>query len=354
MKKLIKIAFILPSLKNLGPIIVVKDIVDGLLKHENVSVTVFYFDNFKHDILSFDVDCIRINFFHKNDFSDFDIVHSHGLRPDIYTFFNKTCGVIMSTQHNIIFEEYIINNSYIRSKLVEKIWTFSLLNKRKIVAIGETAKKYYESFFYSKGKVINIPNGRTLIQKDRVPIEDLKLIENFKKDYICIGTCTRVIKRKGHKQIIQSLVQLKEFCFVLIGDGEDLKELQQLANQLNVQDRCLFLGYRKNAIAYLKLFDIFSQTSYSESISIALLEAAAAKKAIICSDIPVNRDVFSDDEVAFFALDDIESLVYSIRKLFINKHEYESKVFKKYQQEYTSEKMVERYYELYTSLINEI
>lgn len=140
----------------------------------------------------------------------------------------------------------------------------------------------------------------------------------------------------------------------MVGDGEYLTELQTLANQLNVQDRCLFLGYRKNAIAYLKLFDIFSQTSYSESISIALLEAAAAKKAIICSDIPVNRDVFSEDEVAFFTLDNIESLVYSIRMLFLNIREYESKVFKKYQQVYTSEKMVERYYELYTSLKNEI
>lgn len=349
-----KIAFLLPSLRNLGPVIVVKDIVDGLLKRENVSVTIFYFDDFKEDLLNFDVECIKISFFKKTDFNDFDIIHSHGLRPDIYTFFNQTCRLTISTQHNIIYEEYIINNSYVKSKLIEKMWTFSLLNKRKIVAIGETAKKYYENFFDSNDKVINIPNGRTLIQKDRVPKEDLELIENFKKDYISIGTCTRVIRRKGHKQIIQSLVELKEFCFVLVGDGEDLKELQQLANQLNVQDRCLFLGYRKNAIAYLKFFDIFSQTSYSESISIALLEAAAEKKAIICSDIPVNRDVFFDGEVAFFTLDNIESLVCSIRKLFLNKHEYESKVFEKYQQEYTSEKMVERYYELYTSLINGI
>lgn len=354
MKKVIKIAFLLPSLKNLGPIIVVKDIVDGLLKNKNLSVTVFYFDDIKEDVLSFAVNCIKIDFLRKHDFSDFDIIHSHGLRPDIYTFFNKTCKLTVSTQHNIVFEEYIINNSYMKSKLIEGIWTFSLLNKTKIVAIGETARKYYENFYYCRTKVINIPNGRNLVSIGGVPEEDLRLIQNFKKNYICIGTCTRAIKRKGHKQIIQSLVELKEFCFVLIGDGDYLKELQKLANQLNVQDRCLFLGYRKNATAYLELFDIFSQTSYSESISIALLEAAAAKKAIICSNIPVNRDVFSNDEVAFFALDNIESLVYSIRRLVSNKNDYESKVFKKYQKEYTSEKMAERYYKLYTSLINEV
>lgn len=177
-----KIAFLLPSLKNLGPIIVVKDIVDGLLKNKNVSVTIFYFDDFKEDILDFDVDCIKINFFQKHDFSEFDIVHSHGLRPDIYTFFNKTCEITISTQHNIVFEEYIVNNSYIKSKIIEKIWVYSLLNKSKIVAIGETAKKYYENFFYSNSKVINIPNGRTLTPKDEVPGEDLRLIQNLKKN----------------------------------------------------------------------------------------------------------------------------------------------------------------------------
>jgi len=349
-----KIAFITPSLRNLGPVIVLHDLVRLLKEIKGVEIKIFYFDFFQNDILDFDVECERVSFFSRCDFSSFDIVHSHGLRPDIYTFFNKTCKITISTQHNIIFEEYIVNNSYIKSKFVEKLWLFSLLNKNTVVAIGETAKAYYKSFFSFNNKVINIPNGRTLLQADEIPEEDLKLITKFIKDYVCIGTCTRVIKRKGHKQIIQSLVELKEFCFVLIGDGEYLNELQQLADQLNVTDRCLFLGYRKNATAYLKLFDIFSQSSYSESISIALLEAAAAKKAIICSDIPVNRDVFSDDEVAFFILDNIKSLTSAIKNLSHNKYKYENKVFERYQQEYTSEKMVERYYELYKSLIYEV
>lgn len=349
-----RIAFIIPSLRNLGPIIVLHDIVRLLKEKNDIEIKIFYFDFFKNDILDFDVKCERISFFDRVDFSKFDIVHSHGLRPDFYTFFNKTCRVTISTQHNIIFEEYIINNSYIKAKCIEQIWLFSLLNKNKIVAIGETAKAYYKSFFSYKNKVINIPNGRTLLQLAEIPDDDLKLIAKFKKNYICIGTCTRVIKLKGHKQIIQSLVELRNFCFILIGDGEYLNELQQLADQLNVRDRCLFLGYRQNATAYLKLFDIFSQTSYSESISIALLEAAAAKKAIICSDIPVNRDIFSDDEVAFFTLDNIPSLTGAIEDLYLNKSNFENKVFEKYQQEYTSEKMVKRYYELYKSLIYEI
>lgn len=349
-----KVAFIIPSLKNLGPIIVVQNIVSLLSKRKGVEIKIFYFDFFEADILSFDVDSEKINFFKKYDFSGFDIVHTHGFRPDLYTFFNKSCVKNVSTQHNIVFEEYIINNSYFKSKIIEKLWISCLKNKDKVVAIGETASGYYKKFFSVKNKVLNIPNGRSIPYNNVISEADLNLITKFKKKYICIGTCTRVIKLKGHKQVIQALVELKHFCFILVGDGGYLDELKKLACELGVNERCLFLGYRNNATAYLSQFDIFSQTSYTESISIALLEAAAAHKAIVCSDIPPNRDVFSEDEVAFFTPNNISSLVSALKNVALDIPKYEIKVFERYQKDYTSEIMVEKYYCLYKSLIDEV
>ncbi|MDO3666195.1 glycosyltransferase family 4 protein [Acinetobacter higginsii] len=348
-----KIAFIIPSLRNLGPIIVVENIIHLLSKKNDIEITVFYFDHFESDILNFEVTCKKISFFKNYDFSGYDVIHTHGLRPDIYTFFNRSCKYHISTQHNIIFDEYIINNSYIKAKLIEKLWVLSLKNKNKVVAIGETARKYYQKFFVDKEKVLNIPNGRSICKSGNISEVDLRLIKSFKKDYICIGTCTRAIKLKGHKQIIQALVEMKNFCFILVGEGDYLDELKSLACELGVVDRCLFLGYRKNATDYLSQFDIFSQTSYTESISIALLEAAAAKKAIVCSDIPVNRDVFLENEVSFFIPDDIPSLISAIKNIALDISKYENNVFNKYQKEYTSEIMSERYYDLYKSIIYE-
>lgn len=354
MKKKLKIAFLLPSLRNLGPIIVVHDIIRLLSQRDDIELKVFYFDFFEQNVLKFNVECEKIYFFKKYDFSYFDIIHSHGLRPDLYTYFNKSCKNKISTQHNIIFDEYITSNSYLKSKIIEKIWTFSLGNKDKIISIGETAQRYYQNFHFSEGTVVNIPNGRSLFHGVGISSSDLDLISSFRKNYICIGTCTRVIKLKGHKQIIQALVDLKNFCFILVGDGDYLKELKKLACELNVSERCLFLGYRKNATDYLKLFDIFTQTSYAESISIALLEAAAARKAIVCSDIPVNRDIFSEEEVAFFSPNNISSLISAIQMVSSDIPKYESNVFEKYKNEFTSEIMAKNYYNLYKSLMYEI
>ncbi len=350
-----KVAFIIPSLRNLGPIIVVHDIVTLLLQgNDNIEIEIFYFDFFERDILDFKVQCQKISFYKKYDFSSFDIVHTHGLRPDLYSFFNTSCKCNVSTQHNVIFDEYIVNNSYLKSKFVEALWIFSLKNKNKVIAIGESARKYYQKFFFSKTKVLSIPNGRSISQDSISSEVDLALIAEFKKKYICIGTCTRVIKLKGHKQVIQALVELENFCFILVGDGDYLNELRTLACELGVNERCLFLGYRKNSTSYLREFDIFSQTSYTESISIALLEAAAARKAIVCSDIPANRDVFSEDEVVFFTPHDIPSLISAIKNIALNMPKYENNVFVRYQKDYTSETMVEKYYNLYKSLIHEV
>ncbi|CAM3039911.1 glycosyltransferase family 4 protein [Acinetobacter celticus] len=347
-----KIAFLLPSLRNLGPIIVVKDIVDRLSCKTGVSIDIFYFDDSNDDILKFNANCIKMDFFKKYDFEEYDVLHSHGIRPDLYTRLHNIKCFLISTQHNIIFEEFRISNSYMKSKLIEKIWFFGLRNKDIIVAIGNTAEKYYKDSLSVKN-IINIPNGRDLNIKECVNDDDVLLIKEMKEKYICIGTCTRVIKRKGHEQIIKALPSLTNYCFILVGDGDYLMYLKKLAEDLGVSKRCLFLGYRSNAMAYLEYFDIFSQTSYAESISIALLEAASANKAIVCTDIPVNRDVFNDKEVAYFQPNNIKNLISAITNLSEKSDEFSKNAYEKYLFNYTQEIMADNYYNLYKSVFYE-
>src|SRR6185436_2262196 len=100
-----KIAYILTKLANQGPVIVAKDIIENI--KENVDlIDVYYFD----DVSEVDFDCniYRIGLFDKIDFSKYDIVHSHMLRPDFYVWFhrkksnNKT--IFISTLHQNIYD----------------------------------------------------------------------------------------------------------------------------------------------------------------------------------------------------------------------------------------------------------
>lgn len=86
-----RIAYILSSLANSGPIIVAYDLVQLMIRNGH-SVEVFYFDD-KTD-LDFPCATHRINMKSRFPFSGgFDMIHCHGLRPDIFMLLRKPLGV---------------------------------------------------------------------------------------------------------------------------------------------------------------------------------------------------------------------------------------------------------------------
>ena len=93
-----------------------------------------------------------------------------------------------------------------------------------------------------------------------------------------------------------------------MGDGKERQPLQELAQTLGVADRVLFVGRKPAGFRFLQLADIFVMPSYSEGFPLAMLEAASMQKAIVCSDIPVFREIFSEQEIVTFELDNTNSL----------------------------------------------
>ena len=79
-----KIAYILPSLINKGPIIVVQNLVNEQYKRK-YDVEVYYFDD-KFGV-QFDCPTIKLNPQKPpKNFDKYDIIHSHGYRPDKFLF----------------------------------------------------------------------------------------------------------------------------------------------------------------------------------------------------------------------------------------------------------------------------
>ena len=70
-----KIAFIIPSLINEGPVIVTKDIIEGLINKVDL-IDVYYFDE-RENAISFPCNTYKISFFEKIDFNKYDVVHTH-------------------------------------------------------------------------------------------------------------------------------------------------------------------------------------------------------------------------------------------------------------------------------------
>ena len=99
------------------------------------------------------------------------------------------------------------------------------------------------------------------------------------------------------------------------GEVADRDRLRQLAEQLGVADRCHFYGYRANPWPIAKASDVFVFPSRSEGFGLGAIEAASLGLPLLCSDIPVFRELFSDREATFFELDNIDDMARKLSQV---------------------------------------
>jgi glycosyltransferase involved in cell wall biosynthesis len=343
-----KIAVILPSLINKAPIQVAKDIVDELNLHGYL-VDIYYFKDIVE--VDFKNKTKKISFFKKIDFNNYDIIHSHTFVPDLYIWLNKRHikTTFISTLHNEIDKILIDLKGKLLSKLYTRIWINCLKSFSKVVCLSNYAETQLKDKF-NFNNTTHIYNGRC-VSMGKINNDDSAIFSRLKSKYVILGVVANLSKIKGIEQILDSLTLLDDYALVVIGEGSERINLEERVDRLNLNDRCVFLGYRPNAHLYMQLFDVYIMSSRSEGFPLVLIEAAQYSKAIVCSDLPMFKEFFDDKEIEFFILDDIESLRMAIKKAFNNRNKFSVNVHMKYNKNYTSEIMGKKYINLFNSII---
>ena len=104
-----------------------------------------------------------------------------------------------------------------------------------------------------------------------------------KKYLISIG---RLTKQKNFKFLISNFKKiLKKYNFlelVILGEGEEKKSLNKLAQKLKISNSVHFLGNKKNIYPYLKKSLFFVLTSEWEDPGFVIIEAMYSKKIVFC------------------------------------------------------------------------
>jgi glycosyltransferase involved in cell wall biosynthesis len=102
---------------------------------------------------------------------------------------------------------------------------------------------------------------------------------------------------KGHKELFTAMAQLKGRypCHaLLVGGGRREGEVRQLAESLGLAGEVHFLGWRRDVPDLLAAMDILVLPSYSEGVSLALLEAMAAGLPVIATAVGGTPEVVTD------------------------------------------------------------
>lgn len=122
-------------------------------------------------------------------------------------------------------------------------------------------------------------------------------------DAFVVGWFGRMTAVKQTDDLIATLRTLREqgvdALLLLVGDGDDRERLEELAHELGVARHCLFLGYQQDVAAWFAVSDAVVLTSASEGTPATLIEALAAGRPVVATNVGGVSDVVDDGETGF-------------------------------------------------------
>lgn len=138
-----------------------------------------------------------------------------------------------------------------------------------------------------------------------------------------ILTVGRLTHQKGIDYAINIAARLKvsgvNFCWYVIGEGEDRNLLEKMIKEKNVSDCFVLLGLKMNPYPFIKTCDIYAQPSRWEAYCIAVAEARAFCKPIICTDFVGAKEQLHNGETGVIVpLDDMNAFYEKLRQLIGN------------------------------------
>lgn len=163
-------------------------------------------------------------------------------------------------------------------KILIKFFTWiTILFAHKTICVSEKTKKDVEKWPFIKNKLVVIHNGT------------LKFDLAQRKDKaFTIGTIAELHKIKGLDILLTAWSKFVKRCqvkLVIIGEGEEKENLENMAKNIGISDSVIFKGFVDDARSLLSSFDIFCMPSRSEAMPYALLEAGLAGLPVIATSV---------------------------------------------------------------------
>lgn len=200
------------------------------------------------------------------------------------------------TYHGHVFHSYygaFKTNIFL---FIEK--TLARIATDKIVVIsGQQFEEIHQKFGVgSKEQFEIIPLGLDLeiFQKSEEKRNILREEIGAKDDEILVGLVGRLTEIKNIALLLKvaklyesdrKSAEVPKLKFVIIGDGNLRKDLENEAAELNLGETVKFLGNRNDTDIFYAGLDIVALTSLNEGTPLSLIEAMANKKAVISTSV---------------------------------------------------------------------
>ena len=215
-----------------------------------------------------------------------DILHCFGY-PPIY--FGIFLGRLAGAKKIIVA---------VQDRDVWKKWRHILLDKLirpfvdLYIADGKGARKFaITKQAIASEKIITIYDGADIDAfKFKKTKDKIRTEFGISKIVPVIGVICRLDdKKKGVSYFIKAapfiLKNYPDAMFLIVGDGKDRQDLEELSFKHNIANKIIFAGFRKDVIEVLNAIDILVIPSIWESVPKILIDAMALGKTIVSTNV---------------------------------------------------------------------
>ena len=234
-----------------------------------------------------------------------DIVHTHtakaGTLGRIASIFAGV-PVKIHTFHGNIFQGYF-NRFYVKLFIfIERALAYFTTF---IVAISEEQKREIcQRYKIAKpNKVKVIPLGLELEKLFSIGSHNglLRNELNIEDEVTMVGIIGRIVPVKNHKMFLAVIKRLSSNLsnktktkYLIVGDGEERNALEHRTRNLGLNGDVIFCGWREDLANVYSDLDIVALTSMNEGTPVSLIEALAAGRSVVATDVGGVADVVED------------------------------------------------------------
>jgi glycosyltransferase involved in cell wall biosynthesis len=247
-----------------------------------------------------------------------DIVHTHASKAGtLGRLAAHSCGVpiIVHTFHGHVFHSYF---GKVQTTFYKNIERFLAKKSTAIIAISDKQKEELTNIhkICPSDKVTVIPLGFDLSKFHENSAEKRAAFRtkyNIENDEIVIAIIGRLVPVKNHALFLEAIKIVsekttKKIRAFIIGDGEDRLVIENKANQLNIpfvdatqtnkKALLTFTSWIKEIDTALAGSDIIALTSFNEGTPVSLIEAQAANKPIVTTNVGGIENVVKSNDTA--------------------------------------------------------
>lgn len=248
-----------------------------------------------------------------------DIVHTHAAKSGaIGRLAAAACKVptIVHTFHGHVFHSYF---GKAKTKTFIEIEKYLAKKSSGIIAISDIQKQELGSVYKicTPEKIKVIPLGLDLDKfQQNKDIKRLAFRSKFQieEDEIAIGIIGRIVPVKNHEMFVAAIARLlpltkKKLRFIIVGDGDMRSNTENLIraaginyayfpeNKNNAQAICT--SWQTEMDYVLAGLDIVALSSHNEGTPVSLIEAQAAGKSVVSTNVGGVADAVLNGESGF-------------------------------------------------------